>query len=112
MQKMPFRSKPDSPPSAAAAVCVVAHHWVTDRREVANESDGFAGVQMRTQQVSRSSGLDERSPMLLAVIDDCHARSVSRVPGERFLDGERVAVEVAPDHHGVPAPHAPAGSQH
>ena len=54
MQKMPFRSKPDSPPSAAA-VCVVAHHWVTDRAEV-NESDGFAGVQMRTQPVSGPAG--------------------------------------------------------
>ena len=103
MQKMPFRCEANSSPSTSAAVDIVTHHWVSDRREMNADLMGSSRVQMRTQQVSRSktSEAEEVRSRLSAVIDDCHALSVSRISCEGFFDRESVAVEVSPDHHRV-----------
>src|SRR4029079_2572419 len=60
-------------------------------------------VQMRTQQVSRSQAgkTNEVRLCLPAVIDDCHALSVSRISRERFFDSEKVIIKMPPDHHCV-----------
>src|SRR6185503_13190748 len=70
---------------------------------------GSPRVQMRTQQVSRSKAgkTNEVRLCLPAVIDDCHALSVSRVSRERFFDSEQIPVEVPPDHHRIPPSDAP-----
>src|SRR6187551_1322940 len=92
MQKMPFRSESNDPPPASAAVCIVTHHWMPDRREMNANLMSPPGVQMRTQQVSRSkAGKTNKVRLRLpAVIDDCHALSVSRISRERFFDRDTV----------------------
>ena len=54
VQKMPTGRKPGDPPSLTAAVRVVTHYWVSDRREMNANLMGSPGVQFRTQQLSRS----------------------------------------------------------
>jgi len=66
---------------------------------------GTPGMQMRTQQVSRSEAgeTDKVSLRLPAVTDDCHALSVSRITREGLFDRESVTVDMSPDHHCIPA---------
>src|SRR5215217_2238010 len=70
---------------------------------------GSPRVQMRTQQVSRSKAgkTHEVRLCLPAVIDDCHALSVSRISRERLFDGEEVIIEMPPDHYCVASFHPP-----
>ena len=113
MQKMPFRCEPRDSPPTSAAIHVVTHHWMTDRRKMNSNLMGSPRVQMRTQQVSRSKAgkADEVRSCLPAVIDDCHALSVSRVSRERFLNGQGVAVKMSPDHHRVTPLHSTGGDR-
>jgi len=108
MQKMPFRSESNHSSSTPAAVNVVTHHWVSDRRKMNANLMSSPGVQMRTQQVSRSKAgeTDKVRFRLPAVIDDCHALSVSRISRERFFDGQLVPLDVTPDHNRVPSGYA------
>ena len=54
MQKMPFRCESRDSSTTSAAVYIVTHHWITDRRKMNSNLVGSPRVQMRTQQVSRS----------------------------------------------------------
>src|SRR6266542_3302122 len=110
VQKMTPGLKPDDSSPSPAAINVVTHHRVPDRREMNANLMGSPGVQSRTQQVSRSKAgeSDEVRPRLLATIDDCHTLSVSRVARNRLLHCHAVPIHVPPDHHGVP-PADPSG---
>ena len=54
VQKMPLRGKTHDAPSSSAAVDIVPHDRVPDRRKMNTNLMGPSRVQMRTQQVSRS----------------------------------------------------------
>ena len=88
MQKMPPRLEPDQFPTTTTAIHIVTHDWMPDRRQVNANLVGSPGVQLRTQQVSRSkTGEPEKVRLRLsAVIDDCHTLSVSRISRYRFID--------------------------
>ena len=84
-----------------------------DRRQVNANLVGSPGVQMRTQQVSRSKAGDPDKIRLRlpAGTDDCHTLSVSRISRDRFIDREIVTVEVAPDHDGIASRDSPGGDR-
>src|SRR5687768_15107563 len=107
MQKITTRRKPGDSPSSTSAVGVVTDHRVSDRREMNANLVGPPCVQMSAQQVSRSkAGETEKIRLRLpSATDDCHTLSVSWVTGDGTVDGERVAGQVAPDHHRIPAVH-------
>ena len=109
MQKMPFRCEPGDSSSTSAAVYIVTHDWMSDRRQMNANLMSPPGVQLRTQQVSRSKAgqTDKVRLRLPAVIDDCHALSVSRISRERFFDRESVPLDMTPDHHCVSPRNAP-----
>lgn len=109
MQKMPTGRKPGDSPPSTSAVGVVTDHRVSDRREMNANLVGPPCVQMSAQQVSRSKAgePDKIRPRLPSATDDCHTLSVSRVTGDGTVDRKRVAGEMAPDHHRIPAVNPP-----
>ena len=81
MQKVPARWKSDQLASSSTAVGVVADDRMADRRQVHPDLMCASRMEMRPQQVD---GIEARKPSQICPsrptsIDDCHARSVSRI---------------------------------
>src|SRR4051812_46132136 len=95
----------DEPPSTASTVHVIPHHRVSHRCEMYADLMRATGVEVRTQQVDRLEPRQSHEIRLRrsSCSDDCHALSVSRIAGQRLVDGETVDVDVPPRERGVAA---------
>src|SRR6185437_6831431 len=89
MQEVPARRKSHQLARPATAVGVVADHRMTDGGEMHADLVRTSRVEMRAQQIR---GIEASKPCEISscrpsATDDCHALSVSRIPGDRPLDG-------------------------
>ena len=110
MQEVPARREPNQLAPAAASVRVVANDRVPDRSEMHSDLVGAPSVQVRAQQVR---GVEAGQPIEIrpcrsSTIDDCHTLSVSRIAGDRLLDGQPVAADMSPGERSVAAGDRPA----
>ncbi len=103
MQEVPFRRQARELAAAAAPVHIVAHHWMTDRREMDADLMRSPRVQVRAQEITTTKSRKPKKicPRCLPRIDDRHALSVSRISRDGLIHGQRVGIEVAPSHGGI-----------
>ena len=105
VQKLSSRWKRHEPSGSAAAVRVVAHYRMADRREVDANLMRATRVQVRAQKIRRvePSKPHEVRPRSSPSTDDCHTLSVSRVTSDRTVDCQTVLIEMPPREHRVSA---------
>src|ERR1700712_2739609 len=98
MEEMPVLRQLDEPPTTASTVHVIPHHRVSHRCEMYADLMRATGVEVRTQQVNRLEPGQSHEIRLRrsSGSDDCHALSVSRIAGDRLVDGQTVAGDVSP----------------
>src|SRR6188768_1925017 len=105
MQKMSLARQCDELTPATSAIRVVTHDGMTHGGKMYANLVCPAGVEMSAQEVH---GVEPREPHEIRsrrspCTDDCHALSVSRIPGDRLIHRKALVVQVAPGERGVAA---------
>jgi hypothetical protein len=89
MEEVPAWWKSEQLASSAAAVRIVAHNRMSDRGEMYPDLMRASREEMCSQEIR---GIEARKPREIrprrpSSTDDCHPLSVSRIAGDRPLDG-------------------------
>ena len=103
VEEVAFGRKSGHTTSSAAAIYVIAHDRMADRREMNADLVSPSGMEMGTKKIpriepSKACDVGLGRPTLN---DDRHALPVSWIACYWLVDRERVRPQVTPDHHCV-----------